>query len=55
MTETTVFKTNMREAFEALQLPRKATSLTKKIDRALRGTAGKVFRKQLWYVKRHKK
>jgi len=53
--KVTPFKTNMREAFEAIQLPRKSTTITKKIDRALRGTAGVVFRKQLWYVKRHKK
>lgn len=55
MTETTVFKTATREAFEAIKLPRKSSPLVRKIDRALRGTAGMIFRKQLWYVKRHKK
>lgn len=55
MTETTIFKTNMREAFEALQLPRKTNNLVKKIERSLRSSAGVIYRKQLWYVKRHKK
>jgi len=55
MSDTTILKTNMREAFEAIVAPPTFTPLLKRVSKSLRGNAGLMHRKQMWFVKRNNK
>jgi len=52
--KTTILKTNMREAFEAIPVPDEVTPLFKRVMNHLKSNAGVIHRKQLWYVTRAK-